>query len=73
MKLKELLSVVSDELGSVIVNLDNAAVCPNGLSSQEIMSHLEDEVLQVYVRRNKLRILLDNPIKKEEEDWNETT
>lgn len=74
MKLKELLSVISDDLGDVVVDFDNSVVRPNGLSSREIMSHLEDEVLQVYVRRNKLRILLDNPVKKEKEDeWNETT
>lgn len=73
MKLKELLSVVSDDLGEVAVDFDNSVVRPNGLSSREIMSHLEDEVLEVYVRRNKLRILLDNPVKKEEDEWNETT
>lgn len=73
MKLKELLSVVSDDLGEVAVDFDNSIVHQNGLSSREIMSHLEDEVLEVYVRRNKLRILLDNPVKKEEDEWNETT
>ena len=73
MKLKELLAVVSDDLGNVVVDSDNSVVCPNGLSSREIMSHLDDEVLEVYVRRNKLRILLDNPVKKEEDEWNETT
>lgn len=64
MKLKELLSVVSDDLGEVAVDFDNSVVRPNGLSSRETMSHLEDEVLEVYVRRNKLRILLDNPVDK---------
>ena len=73
MKLKELLSVVSDDLGEVAVDFDSSIVRPNGLSSREIMSHLEDEVLEIYVRRNKLRILLDNPVKKEEDEWNETT
>ena len=72
MKLKELLSVVSDNLGDVVVELDPSLMSRGGLSAREIMAHLEYEVFQVYVYRNKLRILLDNPVKKEEDEWNET-
>lgn len=72
MKLKELLSVVSDNLGDVVVELDPSLMNRGGLSAREIMAHLEYEVFQVYVYRNKLRILLDNPVKKEEDAWNET-
>lgn len=61
MKLKELLSVVSDDLGDVIINFSGITVRSNGLSSQEVMSHLDDDVLEIYIRRNKLRIQLDNP------------
>lgn len=72
MKLKELLSVVSDNLGDVVVELDPSLMNGSGLSAREIMAYLEYEVFQVYVYRNKLRILLDNPVKKEEDAWNET-
>lgn len=72
MKLKELLSVVSDNLGDVVVELDPSLMDRSGLSAREIMAYLDHEVFQVYVYRNKLRILLDNPVKKEEDEWNET-
>lgn len=65
MKLCELLSVVTDNLSNVVINLDNSVMCSDGLTPSDMMTHLEDEVLQVYVYRNKLKIILDNPCAEE--------
>lgn len=61
MKLKEVLAVISDDLGDVCVDFDNSVMTPNGASSKDIMSHLDDEVIDIRVHRNKLRICLENP------------